>query len=273
MTSFTDLLARYPLPAATGGKDDRGTVLIIGGPPGCPGAVLLAGTAALRAGAGRVQLVAHPATSVALAVAVPEALVTGWDQTGDLPAAVHDQVAAADAVVLGPGHRELSLHVVEAVVEAAGAATVVLDAGALDHGIAAATSSTVLVAPNLSEAVAVVGPGDERTLAVRLSSELGRPTAVRGATTAIAHGADTWLFDEAPPGLGTPGSGDVFMGILATLLANGMPAVGALGWSVQLHAAAAGSLAAATPAGYLAREIVDRIPRALADARSILSGS
>lgn len=273
MSSFTDLLARYPLPAATGGKDDRGTVVIIGGPPACPGAVLLAGTAALRAGAGRVQLVVHPATSVALAVAVPEALVTGWDQTGEVPAAVHDQVAAADAVVLGPGHRELSLEVVEAVVEAAGTATVVLDAGALDHGIAAAASATVVVAPNASEATAIVGPGDERTLASRLAAELSRPTAVRGATTAIAHGSDTWLFDDAPPGLGTPGSGDVFIGILATLLANGMPALAALGWSVQLHAAAGSSLAAAAPAGYLAREIADRIPRALADARAVLSRS
>lgn len=49
-----DFLRRNPLPRPDGGGDKnvRGSVLIVGGAPTLPGAVILAATAALRAGAG-----------------------------------------------------------------------------------------------------------------------------------------------------------------------------------------------------------------------------
>ncbi|GGM08358.1 NAD(P)H-hydrate dehydratase [Dactylosporangium sucinum] len=50
------LLRRWPLPGGEGDKERRGTVLVIGGSRDTPGGVLLAGIAALRAGAGRLQL-------------------------------------------------------------------------------------------------------------------------------------------------------------------------------------------------------------------------
>ncbi|CAA9313112.1 MAG: hypothetical protein AVDCRST_MAG40-1096, partial [uncultured Gemmatimonadaceae bacterium] len=50
-------LRRWPLPAveADGDKDARGRVLVVGGARELPGAVLLAGVGALRAGAGKLQ--------------------------------------------------------------------------------------------------------------------------------------------------------------------------------------------------------------------------
>jgi len=65
------LLRNWPLPPTGSGKLERGTVLVIGGSRKTPGAVLLAGTAALRAGAGRLTLAVAESTAVALAVAVP----------------------------------------------------------------------------------------------------------------------------------------------------------------------------------------------------------
>ena len=50
------LLRAWPLPDGGSGKDDRGSVLVIGGARKTPGAALLAGVAALRAGAGRLTL-------------------------------------------------------------------------------------------------------------------------------------------------------------------------------------------------------------------------
>ena len=52
------LLRKWPLPDPTysGSKEDRGRVLIVGGSRETPGAVQLAGVAALRAGAGKLQI-------------------------------------------------------------------------------------------------------------------------------------------------------------------------------------------------------------------------
>ena len=73
-------------PADGGDKHDRGTVAVVGGGTSTPGAVLLAGLAALRVGAGRLQVVTVDTTSVALAVALPEAMVSGLpaDEHGSL---------------------------------------------------------------------------------------------------------------------------------------------------------------------------------------------
>ena len=52
-----ELLCGLPLPQPDeGSKDHRGRVLVIAGSVEVPGAALLAGTAALRAGAGKLQV-------------------------------------------------------------------------------------------------------------------------------------------------------------------------------------------------------------------------
>ncbi|MCW2748704.1 MAG: carbohydrate kinase, partial [Nocardioidaceae bacterium] len=75
------LLRGWPLPEPDGGKKTRGTVLVIGGSRFTPGAVLLAGVAALRAGAGRLQLATTQSSAPALSIAVPEAKVIGSTET------------------------------------------------------------------------------------------------------------------------------------------------------------------------------------------------
>src|SRR3954468_8284285 len=74
----SQLLRDWPLPDVDddGGKAARGTVVVIGGAVDTPGAVLLAGLAALRVGAGKLTLAPAPANASALAVGVPESAVT-----------------------------------------------------------------------------------------------------------------------------------------------------------------------------------------------------
>ena len=69
-----------PIPAA-GDKDDRGRVLVVGGSVEVPGAALLAGTAALRAGAGKLQIATCRSIAPQLGLALPEALVIGLPET------------------------------------------------------------------------------------------------------------------------------------------------------------------------------------------------
>ena len=75
------LLRAWPLPGGGSGKDDRGSVLVIGGARMTPGAALLAGVAALRSGAGRLTLAVAESVAVHLAVALPEAGVLGLPET------------------------------------------------------------------------------------------------------------------------------------------------------------------------------------------------
>src|SRR3569833_358910 len=91
------LLRSWPLPDPQGDKEARGTVLVVGGSRFNPGAVLLAGVAALRAGAGRLQLAVAGETAVALSIAVPEAKVVGLPaEGGEVPAEVLQLAGDAD---------------------------------------------------------------------------------------------------------------------------------------------------------------------------------
>src|SRR5947209_1702233 len=91
------VLRQWPLPAPSEGDDkgQRGTVLIVGGSARTPGAVILAGIAALRVGAGEVRIATTASTAAAVGAAVPEALVAPLPETatGDIDGSAGDEIA------------------------------------------------------------------------------------------------------------------------------------------------------------------------------------
>jgi hydroxyethylthiazole kinase-like uncharacterized protein yjeF len=262
-----ELLAAHPLRLSTGGKDESGSVVVIGGPPECPGAALLCATAALRVGAGRVRAVVHPEVRAAAASAAWELYVEAWDQTGPPPAAVLEAAAEADVVVIGPGHGVLPAEVVAPVVGAA-RGNVVLDAGALPAAASLVEHASLVLAPNEAEARSLVGERDDPIALARAVACLTRhPAAVRGARTTVTDGERAWTADDLPAGLGTPGSGDVCIGVLAGLLAMGNDPLGALAWATTLHADAGRLASEGAPVGYLANDVLARLPDAIATRR------
>jgi Predicted sugar kinase len=108
------LLKRIPLPDhdSNGDKEERGRVLIVGGETALPGAIILAGIAALRAGAGKLQLATCRSTASIVGVSVPECLAVGLEETrsGSISKKAAQDICdyghAADAVLLGPGLRQ-----------------------------------------------------------------------------------------------------------------------------------------------------------------------
>ena len=106
-----ELLRAMPLPQPAGSTDKqaRGSVLVVAGSVEVPGAALLAGTAALRAGAGKLQIATCSSVALHMAMAVPEARVTGLPETpagGIAPEAAEmlcERAKRNDAVLLGPG--------------------------------------------------------------------------------------------------------------------------------------------------------------------------
>src|SRR4051794_3958628 len=104
------VLRGMPLPQPQeGDKKARGDVLVIAGSLQIPGAALLAGLAALRAGAGRLRIATCRSVATAMAISAPEAFVVGLKETeagGIDPSSIDDLlplVGSADAVLTGPG--------------------------------------------------------------------------------------------------------------------------------------------------------------------------
>jgi ADP-dependent NAD(P)H-hydrate dehydratase len=273
-------LRDWPLPKPDGDKSSRGTVLVVGGSRFTPGAVLLAGTAALRAGAGKLQLATTDSNAAALSIAVPEALVVGLPETnsgavsGDPPDHLADLARDADVVLIGPGLIDVDEtgKLLEAIVDVLKDDTaVVIDAYALaalseGESLPRGRAKRPVLTPNLEEASGLLGRD--------LGDDLDEDAAVLAqkldcVVSVFGHIADPdgsgWRDETADSGLGTSGSGDVAAGLVAGLLARGASPSQAACWAAHVHAAAGQRLAVEIgPTAYLAREIVDGIAPALA---------
>ena len=271
-----------PEPDDGGDKHSRGTVAVVGGTTSTPGAVLLAGLAALRAGAGRLQVLTVDTTSVAVAVALPEAMVRGLpaDADGSLAPDTADQVvealARADAVVLGPGlsskdgARELLRRVLPALEPGA---TVVLDAVALTAlagvpELLAPVEGRVVLTPNSGELAALLDGQElaERDAATRVAERYGAVVSARGWV--VSPDGRAWCEEAGGIGLGTSGSGDVLAGLVGGMLARGADPAQAAVWGQYLHAAAGDRLTSRLGRmGFLARELLDEVPAVLTTLR------
>lgn len=272
-------LRDWPLPEPGSSKYARARVLVIGGASRTPGAVQLAGLAALRVGAGHLTLAVAQAAAVPLAVATPEAGVLGLptDDAGSiLPEGIdllHDDLDKADIVVLGPGldNPELTRELVRRVLATVGERTSLLldafalgalaDLGGLPDGLAA----RAVLTPNDAEAGLLLG----RPLGLDVDAEVAglaaRYACVVACGDAIADPAGLrWQVSVGHSGLATSGSGDVLAGALGGLLARGAEPSQAACWAKYLHASAGERLAARVGSiGFLAREILDELPRVL----------
>lgn len=267
-----ELLRAWPLPEPSGSKRSRGQVLVVGGAVRSPGAALLAGRAALRVGAGRLTLAVGASVAAPIAVALPECGVVPLPETssgsvrGAGVRAASDDLASADAVLLGPGLDDAAetARMLPRVARAVGRDTVlVLDAYAL--GALAGHPRLVggvprILTPNTEEASRLLGrdtddlDADTVELARRYRATVscfGRVASPDGRLLTVGDG---------DPGLGTSGSGDALAGAIAGLAARGADPLQAAAWGTYLHAVAGDSLAASVGRlGYLASEIVDRL--------------
>jgi hydroxyethylthiazole kinase-like uncharacterized protein yjeF len=279
-----EVLRRIPLPmpAEGGDKEERGRVLVVGGGRETPGAVVLAGVAALRAGAGKLQVATGASNAALVASALPEARVFALPETraGKLSKAacakLEEHLSKAQCVCLGPGliEDESVARFVAATLGMCGEVPVVLDAGAVaclgggGRRLLHALGGRAVVTPNADELEEIygggsVGGGDGPLAAARRAAEEFRAVVVlKGRETFVVSPDGSAFVNRAGGvGLATSGSGDVLAGVIAGLVARGAEAAHAAAWGVHLHALAGERLSRSVgPLGFLARELPAEIP-------------
>jgi ADP-dependent NAD(P)H-hydrate dehydratase len=279
-----------PVPSAAGDKEERGRVLVIAGSRELPGAAVLAGTAALRAGAGKLVIATAHSVTTGVAIAVPEARVVGLAETTmgglvcDEPQLLRDLAMQADTILVGPGMQdEASANaLVVDLLRDLGNAKVILDAlamiavlelrdGAGRRSVASDDRHKVpslLLTPHAGEMAHLTATDkarvqrDPQSAACSAALQWNAVVALKGAATFIAlPDGPVWKHDGGNVGLAVSGSGDSLAGIIAGLAARGATLEQAAAWGVALHARAGERLARRVgPIGYLAREIADEIP-------------
>jgi hydroxyethylthiazole kinase-like uncharacterized protein yjeF len=283
-----ELLRGMPLPRLDGDsdKDERGRVLVIAGSREVPGGALLAGVAALRAGAGKLQIATAAGIAPHVGLAVPEALVVALPENssgGIAPEAaklLSERGQRCDAILLGPGMMdEVTVRDLAAgLLDALDGPAIVLDAAALMHlrelqDQLRGHGGRLVITPHAGEMAGLLGMArrdvvDNPLVAARKAAALTQAVVVLkgGSTHIVTPAGEAWSFTQGGVGLATSGSGDTLAGIIVGLLARGATPLQAALWAVHLHGMAGNRLAETHGSvGFLARELLAEIPRVMAD--------
>jgi NAD(P)H-hydrate epimerase len=282
------VLSLLPHRAPSSTKFSSGHVLVAGGSRGLTGASRMAAHAAMRSGAGYVTACVPASVQTILATGGLSELMTRGlpDEDGSLiGAGVDDVLEAAQrggALALGPGlgrapgafafARELARRApVPTVIDADG-----LNAHAGGLSDLAAREAPTVLTPHAGELGRLLELSSEeiereRLRHVRAAAELAQAVVVlKGDDTLIADPAGSGVVAISmggSPALATAGTGDVLTGVIAALLAQGLPAFAAAAAGVQLHAAAgrAAALTVGSADSVIASDVITALPSARAE--------
>ncbi len=244
-------------------KGDFGHVLIVGGGPGMPGAARLAGEAALRAGAGRVSVATHPDNAAVIPASRPELMCHGINADG-----LAALLTVATVIAIGPGLGRDDWS--RAMFAAARKVSIpmVVDADGLNLLAAAPDkNSRRVLTPHPGEAARLLGGSsaqavqrDRRAALAALQQKYGGCAVLKGHRTLISNRNGPALMCTAGnPGMATAGMGDVLTGIVAAMLAQGLPLETAAAVAVEVHASAADAAATFGERGLLASDVLEEL--------------
>ncbi len=239
---------RLPARRRTMHKGEAGHLVVIGGDVSMAGAAQLAGTAALRTGAGLVTIATRRSNMDAIGRSQPELMCHPVEDQLSLETVL----AGKTAVVVGPGlgQSQWGVEMLSGVL--ASGLPGVVDADALNL-LAQAPRQTgqMILTPHPGEASRLLSTDIEAiqsqrfVSATKIRSQYDGICVLKGAGTLVAtEGGNLWLCKEGNPGMATAGMGDVLAGVIGALLCQGLVPGDAAIAGVWLHSRAA-DLAAA----------------------------
>jgi ADP-dependent NAD(P)H-hydrate dehydratase / NAD(P)H-hydrate epimerase len=263
----------FPIPRVDGHKYSRGHAVVVSGEMSSTGAARLAARGALRAGAGLVTLASPRAALAVNAAASLAVMVHPVDGAAELTAFMSDP--RRNVVLLGPGGgvgRELQEMVLASLT---GERAVVLDADALTSfceqpqklltAIQARPKGAAVLTPHAGEfnrlfhALPGISQAGSKLAQARQAAALsGAVVVLKGPDTVVAApDGRAAIAENAPPWLASAGSGDVLAGLVAGLLAQGMPGFEAAAAAVWLH----GEAGTAAGPGLISEDLPEMLPR------------
>jgi hydroxyethylthiazole kinase-like uncharacterized protein yjeF len=263
-----------------GHKGMFGRLLIVGGNDEMLGAPVMAGTSALRMGAGLVQI-AVPRSIVAAALSVtPELIGLGLGKSGSRRK-LAEAADKADAIVIGPGlgqsseaHgrlKELVRLEKPMVVDADGLN--MLATGKKWPGYFKAKAVLTPHPGEMKRLARLIGrdtvPSDDDgriDIATTAAKAFGQVVVLKGNRTVITDGTRVHVNDTGDSSLSKAGTGDVLSGIIGTLLGQKMEPLAAAIAGVWIHGRA-GEIAGKRLGrrSVLARDVIESLPPAITD--------
>jgi ADP-dependent NAD(P)H-hydrate dehydratase / NAD(P)H-hydrate epimerase len=272
-------LRLVPARSREGSKFDAGTVVVVGGARGLTGAPSMAALAAMRTGAGYVQVAVPASVEASFELRLLEAMTVALpDEAGthvpDGLEQVERLAERAGCVVVGPGigRTDGALELARLAASSVTAA-VLLDADGLNahagrlESLRERSGPTVLT-PHAGELGRLLERDSSEVSARRLTC--AREAAERSGAVVVLKGDDTIV---APPGgpvavspgatpaLATAGTGDVLSGMVGTLLAKGLGPFEAAACGVIAHVRAGEEAAARHGTDHvIASDVIDSIP-------------
>ena len=261
-----DILGRMLPPRRRGQhKGDCGHVLVIGGDRGMAGAARMAGEAAARTGAGLVSVATRGEHAPLVGATRPELMCHAVDRPADLVRLV----ARADVLAIGPGLGQGSWARALLAVALESDRPLVLDADALNLlAREPCRRDDWILTPHPGEAARLLGVTAGEVQADRFAAldalveAYGGAFILKGAGTLVrAADGPAYVCDAGNPGMASGGMGDVLTGVVAALVAQGLPLADAARTGTYLHARAGDLAAAEGERGLLALDLMPALRR------------
>ena len=272
-----------PVRSKNAHKGTFGTALVIAGAANYPGAVLLAGTAAYRIGAGLVKIAIPEYIYPAVVGHLKEATwvrlphTSGWINE-DADQVVFPALSGVNALLVGPGlglekttyefmRKLVDFNLPATVIDADG---LKLLASIPDWDLL--LGERVVLTPHPGEMAILTGISIEEIQTNRLevaetyAHQWGKVVVLKGAYTVIANPeGSSVLIPFATPALARAGTGDVLAGLIVGLLAQGIPLFEAAYAGAYIHARAGLMIKDkyGNSSSVLAGDLLDVIPKVL----------
>ncbi len=220
-------------------KFDYGIVSVIAGGIGMEGAGALTANATINSGAGLVHLFTYSKHSAIL----PEIICH------EIDTAIIDNVTLnkSKAIAIGPGIGKSKFildNVIQLVDKYKDNKYLVIDADAL-YALPKLLNQNVILTPHLYEFSRISGytieeiENDRINLAIKYAQKMNCVLLLKGGTTIITNGIDTFLNITGNSGMSTAGSGDVLTGVILSFLSQGLTSINATILAVFIHGRAA----------------------------------
>ncbi len=262
LVRFADLADYLPPRTPDSHKGTFGRVAVVGGNRGMPGAVLLAGEAALRTGAGMVKIGTHADHAGWLPLRQPALMCEAIEDAG----AVASILGWADVLGLGPGlgRSDWSASMFEHALSHVGPTVVDADALTLLADRPRRRDNWVLTphpgeAARLLDATTAEIQADRLAAAAAIQARYGGACILKGSGSVVASGSRPIVCAEGNPGMATAGMGDVLTGVVAALLAQGLSTARAAVTGACAHAAAGDLAGRFGRRGLIATDVIEAL--------------